>query len=78
MQHFQGASTPSVSEIVERLGGPNEVAARLRITKFAVYKWLARGIPPSRYRELIDLAATVEVPLSFDELSTSSVRVVAA
>ena len=57
-----------ISSIVERLGGPNMLAARLNVTRKAIDMWERRGVPRSRQIELLLLAKERGVDLTIDEL----------
>lgn len=57
------------SVVIERLGGPSEVARLCRIRPQAVSQWKKTGIPGAR-RDFLQLLR----PAAFSELATESAR----
>lgn len=63
------------SEIIEKLGGAEALAARFGVTRKAIEQWEARGgIPSKRYVDLLSLAKERRIKLTLDDLSTQSQR----
>lgn len=60
-------------EIVDRLGGPEALAARFCISVKAIEMWARRGGIPGRWHiPMLLLAGELGVPLSLDDLSRTT------
>lgn len=65
----------SLDDILHQLGGERPVAEFIGCGQPAISNWKSRGVPRGRWIDLIDMAQSLGVPLSIDEIRVASEKV---
>lgn len=60
-----------LDDILDRLGGEQQVASFMGCGQSAVSNWKVRGIPKARWVDLLILAREQDVPLQLDDIEAA-------
>ena len=60
-----------VIDILKELGGVSKVADKLGVPYQTVHSWRSRGFPHRRARDLVQIAKSVDVDLSYEDVFTA-------